>query len=264
MMSPNVAAQAELTWNGRFGTASRRELAERLALVVARSDSPLGAAIAKVEREHVVRYGAVRLAAELNDEHERAAAREGDSALVAYSEKWLRRLAKLQRRYGDRWRVAGLSDNEVRDELTLRLIEAVRGQAGPSARHERAGREWSLVFLAAERRTLRRAFRLNVVVADLAPVVDARLGEEERLISLEAEAARLRASQQAELGLSRPQRRWLSAMQSSARAGGFFAASGKLNLAAVSRELDRDRSSAQRAFEELQRRYVRELRRLGE
>ena len=45
--------------------------------------------------------------------------------------------------------------------------------------------------------------------------------------------------------------------------GEFFESSGRLNLAAVSRMLDKNRSSAQRAFGELQQHFRRELKKLG-
>jgi hypothetical protein len=48
-------------------------------------------------------------------------------------------------------------------------------------------------------------------------------------------------------------------MKMTANAGAFFESSGELNLAAVSRVLDKDRSSAHRAFEEISHRFCREL-----
>jgi hypothetical protein len=70
------------------------------------------------------------------------------------------------------------------------------------------------------------------------------------------------AQQRAEQALSRPQRQWLSALKLSARAGGFFESSAEPNLSAASRVLGRNRSSAQRAYGELQTRFGRELQRL--
>ena len=61
------------------------------------------------------------------DASERDLAITSDAALVRYEAKWQRKLARLQRAHPERWRVPGLSPEEVRDALTLRLIEVVRG-----------------------------------------------------------------------------------------------------------------------------------------
>jgi hypothetical protein len=133
------------------------------------------------------------------------------------------------------------------------------------ARFERAGRPWGLLFLAEQRRLLRKDYRLRVVVADLEPLLDRGTEVTDEARCIEEESRRLLgiARQRAEAGLSAPQRRWLSAMKMSANSGAFFATSGRPNLSAASRLLDRDRSSAQRAFAEIQERFARERRRLG-
>ena len=86
--------------------------------------------------------------------------------------------------------------------------------------------------------------------------------EEERLIDDEAAALRELARERATRSLSVPQRRWLAALTLSANAGAFFEASGKPNLSAASRVLGKDRSSAVRAFGELQHHFGRELGKL--
>jgi hypothetical protein len=265
--TPDDAPGGAETWESSYGAGSRRELGDRLARARAErqaqgENGSLALLRARVEREHQEAYGLANLAAEAADERERDAALTDDAALVAYERKWARSLVRLQRAHPARWRLPGLSDDELRDELTLRLIEAVRARPEERARHQRAGKEWGLLFLEQQRRVLRRAFALPVVLADAPPFPDRRATEEERLIEEEAASARAVASELAERGLSRPQRRWFAAMRMTATAGTFFAASGRLNLAAVSRLLARDRSSANRAFEELQRRFVRERRRL--
>lgn len=202
------------------------------------------------------------LAAELDERRERDAARTQDRALVAYEAKWQRKLARLQRRFPERWRVVGLSDEEVRDLLTLRLIEAVRDPDGVELALACPGKEWGLLVAQRALRSLRRGFRLNVSPADFSEAQwDSRgPNQEEQWLEGEAERNRRAAEQRAERGLSRPQRSWLAALKLSARAGGFFAASAEPNLSAASRILGKNRSSAQRAFRELQARFSAELK----
>jgi hypothetical protein len=204
-----------------------------------------------------------RLLAAARDLEERDQAVTNDAALVLYEQKWKQRLIGLQRAHPNRWSVRGLSDEELRDELTLRLIDAIRSRPDELALHQRPGREWGLGFLAHELRGLRKSFRLNVVLAD-APVglVDRAPNEEERFLALEADGNRALARERAEATLNRPQRRWLAAMKMTANAGAFFESSGKLNLSAVSRLLDKNRSSAVRAYGELSRHFSEELAKL--
>jgi len=202
--------------------------------------------------------------AALADERDRAAARADDGALVAYEAKWTRKLRRLQRAHPERWHVPGLSPEEVRDILTLRLIEAVRG-AGPSPSIQRtAGKEWGLALAEAELQALRRKFRLRAVPVDFRaapPPARHAPSHEELWLDAEAQALRASAGRRAELGLSRTQRRWFSALKSSAAAGAFFETSDEPNLSAASRLLGKDRSSAQRAYRELQRRFTAALNR---
>jgi hypothetical protein len=212
----------------------------------------------------VSKYGLRNLRAELEDERARDWAITDDHALVAYQTKWAKRLARLQRAHANRWRLRGLSDPELRDELTLRLIDAVRTKPEARAAHNRPGQEWGLLFLAHERDVLRGGFRLNVVLADPARDLEhARcVSEEERIIEGQSAGILAIARERAERGLSRPQRRWLAAMRIAANAGAFFASSGQLNLSAASRLLGKNRSSAVRAFDELKQRFGRERRKL--
>jgi len=196
---------------------------------------------------------------ELEDARMRDAAVTDDDALVAYEKKWTVRLAKMQRTHPQHWHVPGLSDAEVRDELTLRLIEAVRTKPDERARHRRAGKEWGLLFLASQRRELRRAFKLRIVLDDVSAVLDRSIDEEEVLIERDTDRVMTIAREHAERDLSRPLRRWFAAMKLTANAGAFFESSGRLNLAAASRVLDKNRSSALRAFGELQNHFGRAL-----
>jgi hypothetical protein len=259
----DVLSAACRRWCRSFGAGSRRELETRARAALELADEDAEALVAELEQEHVGRYGARRLAAELDDERERDAAVADDRALVLYERKWARRLAKLQRRHAARWCLAGLSAAELRDELTLRLIGALRSAHVDRARYERAGKEWGLVLFTHERRALRRNFRLNVVLAE--PPLAFGLGatQEERLLEHEHATLLARAEASAESTLTRPQQRWYAAMRDAANAGGFFETSGKLNLAAVSRARGRNRSSATRAFHELETVFARELEKLG-
>jgi hypothetical protein len=200
---------------------------------------------------------------ELGDRAQRDLARLDDFALVQYEAKWQRKLRRLQRRFPERWRVAGLSDEEVRDILTLRLIEAVRQASPEELALARPGREWGLLIVQREQRALRRAFKLPSIPVDFsqAPATLQVFDQEERLLAEESERLFLLAGQRAEQSLSRPQRRWLAALKLSARSDGFFQASAEPNLSAASRVLGKNRSSAQRAYRELQARFSRELSR---
>lgn len=199
------------------------------------------------------------LAASLADRQERDAALVDDRALVAYEAKWKKALARLQRSHPSRWHVPGLSDDEVRDLLTLRLVEALRRADVAELNHEqRPERPWGLSLMLRELRALRRAFKLEVTTTDLrqVPLASRAATQEEQLLSSEEERERALAQADAEGELSRPQRRWLAAFKLSARSGGFFESSAEPNLSAASRVLGKDRSSAQRAYRELQTRFA--------
>jgi len=201
--------------------------------------------------------------AEQRDRAERDLARRDDRALVRYEAKWQRKLRRLQQLFPERWRVPGLSDEELRDLLTLRLLEAVREASPEELALARPGREWGLLIAQRELRRLRRAFKLRATPVDFrdTPVAEREPDQEEQLLAHESERLLLEAERRAERGLSVPQRRWLAAMKLSARAGGFFEASAEPNLSAASRVLGKNRSSAQRAYRELQARFSRELAR---
>jgi hypothetical protein len=254
-------------WQKSYGSGSRLELRARFASTLELGSSSVAPTDVellrlRIEQEHLAHFGARRLSAELEDEQERDAALAGDRALVAYERKWAKRLVGLQRVHPRRWCLPGLSDAELRDELTLRLIDGLRGPREELARYERAGKEWGLVLLSSERRRLRRDFRLNVVLAEPPLVFDRALTGEEHLLEGEHDALLARAREQAECALSRPQRSWYAAMLLTAQAGAFFEASGRLNLSEVSRTCGKNRSSATRAFEELKRVFTQELEKL--
>ena len=111
---------------------------------------------------------------------------------------------------------------------------------------------------------LRRLFRVDAVPADPSAfrACDSLQTQEEQWLEREAEWARELARTRAESGLSRPQRAWLSALTATADAGGFFRASAEPNLSAASRLLGKNRSSALRAYRELQGRFSKEMKRI--
>lgn len=198
------------------------------------------------------------------DRRERELARASDTALVAYEAKWRGRLARLQRRYPARWHVPGLSNEEVLDLLCLRLIEVLRSGDPELLALESTGRPWGLMVAVRERRALRQAFRLAITPHDFseAPSYRSALDQEQACLEAEEQTLFARAGECAKRQLSRPQRRWLAALELSARTGEFFAASSEPNLSAASRILGKNRSSALRAYRELQARFASELARL--
>jgi hypothetical protein len=268
-------ARASATWSQRYGSASCTELASESARAI-EARSRLGSSTTSLEEDaellcreveaaHVARHGQSALAAELADERDRDAAIANDAALVRYEAKWNRKLARLQRAHRERWRVPVLSEEEVRDALTLRLIEVVR-DGSERAAHARAGKEWGLVVCADHLATLRKSFRLDATPTDFsdAPLLQREPSYEDRWLEVERDVCLAIAQRSAQNDLSRPQRRWLSAMKLAANAGEFFESSDRLNLSAASRLLGKNRSSAQRAYKELQSHFMRELERFDE
>ncbi|HEY2512218.1 MAG TPA: hypothetical protein VGI39_15230 [Polyangiaceae bacterium] len=202
------------------------------------------------------------LDSEFADARERDRARQSDRALVAYVAKWERRIGRLQKAHPERWRVPGLSPEEVRDALTLTLVEAIRAEGDDPPVHARAGREWGLAVALDRLAELRGAFRLEATPVDFREPPALRQREptlEEQWLEHEGEACRAEAREGAERGLSKPQRRWYAAMRLAARGGEFFETSDRLNLSAAARILGKNRSSAQRAYSELQARFAEEL-----
>jgi hypothetical protein len=111
---------------------------------------------------------------------------------------------------------------------------------------------------------LRKSFGLSAMPVDFdeAPLFMHAPSQEDQWLDREAAQGMALARERAELGLSRPQRRWLAALKLSANAGAFFESSHEPNLSAASRLLGKNRSSAQRAYRELQGRFIKELNHL--
>jgi hypothetical protein len=183
-----------------------------------------------------------------------------DADLVAYLSGWQRSLMRLQRAHPARWHVPGLSEEEVRDALTLRLLEAVRSESRASLPEPAAALQLMRRRLVA----LRKSFRLGATPTDFneAPWPGRDPSQEARWIEREDDACRAEAAAAANAALSTPQRRWLAAFKLAANGGAFFESSDEPNLSEASRVLGRHRSSAQRAYQELQAQYQRERRRI--
>jgi len=198
--------------------------------------------------------------AEAQDNRDRELARLDDAALVRYEAKWQRKLQRLQRSFPERWRVPGLSDEEVRDRLTLRLVEVIRSPTDPDWLLEREGKEWGLLVSRKELGELRRRHRLGACHADFSdlPAHLPSLTQEEQWLDAEAAQTRALAAARAEQSLTRPQRAWLAALKLAAAAGAVFDSSHEPNLSAAARLLGKNRSSAQRGYGELKARFARE------
>jgi hypothetical protein len=184
-----------------------------------------------------------------------------DDALVAFFERWQRSIGRLQRAYPARWYVPGLSDEEVRDALTLRLLEAAREEDPPPAPAER---EWALGIVRRHLALLRKSFRVAAIPMDFRGAVlsPREPDHEQQFLERESDVCRADAAAAAKERLSTPQRRWLAAFKMAANGGQFFEASREPNLSAASRVIGKHRSSAQRAYRELQTHFQRERRRL--
>jgi len=171
--------------------------------------------------------------------------------LVLLHAAWERKIRRLQRAHPARWHVRGWSDDEVRDALTLRVLEVAR-----EARDEAA----IMHAVTTRLNELRRTFRIRSQVTDphATPSYAYAPSEEERLVEREADVARRTAGERAEARLAAPQRRWLGAMREAAEQGEFFESSDELNLSAAARVLGRDRSAAKRAWDVLRARFARE------
>ncbi|RYZ09090.1 MAG: hypothetical protein EOO73_04810 [Myxococcales bacterium] len=183
-----------------------------------------------------------------------------DDLLVNYLAGWHRSLSRMQRAYPARWHVPGLSDEEVRDTLTLQLLEVVRDDPQSAL----PDRPTALRIMRRRLATLRKSFRLGATPTDFdeAPPRMAQAGDEARYLEREADACRAEAAAAVRTRLSVPQRRWLAAFTLAANGGAFFEASDEPNLSAASRVLGRHRSSALRAYQELQTEFQRERRRI--
>ena len=261
-----VLEAAEAHWKTCFGIASCSELGAALAKALRERHAHARVAeelTRELERCHVARYGWAALSAEHADDSKRVRARGDSAALVRYVDQWTRKIAYRQRAHAARWAVPGLSPDEVRDALGLRLWEVLAADAATELGYCRAGREWGLRVLVQELRSLRQRFRLAATSVDFwaTPVPERAPNQEERWLEFEAETCRTLAHGQALRRLSRAQEVWLGAFETAARGGGFFQASRSLNLSVASRALGKNRSSAVRAYRQLEHEFQRELER---
>jgi hypothetical protein len=160
---------------------------------------------------------------------------------------WNAKIRRMQRARPERWHVRGWSDDEVRDELTLRVLE-----------HATSDEETIMRAVRSRLNELRRAHRIRVHAVRETPSWRDVPSDEELVIAREIEIGRAAAGVRAESRLPTSQRRWLDAMRTAANDGEFFAASDDLNLSAAARVLGKDRSSAKRAWDALRARFQRE------
>ena len=254
-------------WRQCFRVASCAELEAALARALVECSRDVGALeqrVTSVERGHVERYGSAALSAEYNDDSERELARRNGATLAEYVSRWTRKIAYRQRVHAARWLVPGLSPEEVRDALSLRLWELLSGDRLSERAYCRAGRVWGLEVAARELRSLRRRFKLAAISVDFwaTPLPERAPNQEAQLLELEAETCRAFAERQARGRLSQVQQSWLGALESAAREGGFFRSSQALNLSAASRALGKNRSSALRAYRQLEADFQRALDRI--
>ena len=262
-----VFASAGERWRQCFGIASCGELEVALGRVLLERSQGAGALdgrVAAVELAHVERYGSAALTAEYAEDSERELARQDSAALARYVTRWTRKIAYRQRVHAARWSVPGLSPEEVRDALSLRLWELLSGDRAGERAYCRAGRVWGLEVAVQELRSLRRRFKLAPVSVDFwaTPLPECAPNQEARFMELEASACRALAERQARGGLSQVQRTWLLALEAAARGGSFFRSSQALNLSAASRALGKNRSSALRAYRQLEDEFQRALDRI--
>jgi hypothetical protein len=251
-------------WRSRYGAGSVRALiaawlgadAELGGLPVGAHGDPSAA-----ERAHVGRWGTRSLTSEKQDELARDRARSDDGELVLYQAHWDRRLRQLARRYPERFFTPGLSSEELRDALTLSLLEAIRRPEHDTA-FTLPGKEWGLLVVTNQLRELRRRFRLEAELTDFQAVqlLQQSVSAEERWLEREARECEAWAAAAAERGLTQTERQWYAALRAAARRGDFFESSERLNLSAASRLLGRDRSSAHRAYREIRAHFQAELR----
>jgi len=261
-----VLEAAEAHWKTCFGIASCSELSAALANALRERHSD--ARVAKeptreLERCHVARYGRAALSAEYADDSKRVHARGDSAALVRYVDQWTRKIAYRQRAHAARWAVPGLSPDEVRDALSLRLWEVLAADTATELGYCSAGREWGLRVLVQELRSLRQRFRLAAISVDFwtTPVPERAPNQEESWLEFEAEICRALAHGRALRRLTAGQEAWLAAFEAAASGGGFFRASQSLNLSIASRALGKNRSSAVRAYRQLEHEFQRELER---
>jgi hypothetical protein len=191
----------------------------------------------------------------------RERALENDGYLLEYVQKWAAAVERLQRSRPAQWRVAGLSDEEVRDSITLRLLEILRLQPPGFRELGRPGMAWGLAVAKSELSALRARFRVRIEPTDFAHVAlpSRAATQEEQWLEEESASCRTVAADRARRGLSRLQRRWLAALELSAQRGESFEHGARVNVSAASRALGRHRSSGQRIYQQLCVRYRREL-----
>jgi hypothetical protein len=240
------------THSERFGEASRRLLRARceelLRWAEHRKDSArcayeifAGSLLRGERRKFQEEIGWENLRRERLDERRRLNAARSDDAMQKYLARWDRSIKKFRIAFPRRWRVPGLSDEELRAELQLRLLNRLRGGLTWEA-YEKPGAEATYMFLDRERNAMRKRNRmydatvtlgnLPATRADASPTPDVLVEREDTLIGIRI------SFESALREMSTRQGSWLRSFLED------VVAHGDLNEARVAELRGRDRSSA--------------------
>ncbi|HZH17839.1 MAG TPA: hypothetical protein VE057_26035 [Archangium sp.] len=241
----------------RLGRAAFREL-EELTLKAAEwaqlhfdpEKGPLRpwtlAALARAYRHLVETHGLKALQREWVDQQVRDAAATNDEGVLRLWDHVQAKLRRLMNANRSQWFIPGTPAGEFIENARLEVLAALR--SGELARHEHAGREAIVDFVVR----FRNRERKRRTIAEVLLPTDVIRPREEALIRQDTEAeARLYARERERLlgklpeHLTRIQRRWLTAMRAD------VTWNDDLNLARVAQQLERNRSSASRAAEEI-------------
>jgi hypothetical protein len=151
---------------------------------------------------------------EFRDECQREVAQGDADVLVAYWKWWDIRLTRLQRVLPRFWHVPGTAPDEVRGDLMLALIQAVRfGNPQAFTVGAASGVEGTFCFLVREKNRLRRRRQIRLVSMEDVPGVlrEESRGAEELLIAEEQRSETCALLAQTPLRLSRTQLRYFEA-----------------------------------------------------
>jgi hypothetical protein len=189
------------------------------------------------------RYTRVALHRELRDEELRREALRGDANLAKYLHTGQLLMAQAQRAFPRRWYIPGMTEEDVRGELSIRLLEHVRS-GRPWEPYERVGRAATFVFCDRGRRSLKKRRQIYELTESgfTADDLVSHAPSPEDMASTASTAAYLRGVYEAAAQkMSKTQRTWFHRMRAD------VAWHGDLNEARVADQLERSRSAASRA-----------------
>ncbi|MFZ6182023.1 hypothetical protein [Nannocystis pusilla] len=98
---------------------------------------------------------------ELRDEGARTQASGSNAALIAFLDRWMRRIEVMQQKYPLRWHVADLAPDEVRDDLREKILTAFLKDGFEDV--EKPAREATFMLIARQRDHLRGRRRIRLV-----------------------------------------------------------------------------------------------------